>query len=88
LPLFADVAVDKVDMDLLVAANEFSPFGSVVLARDAEVLAVFSETVGWPGAAEYRIALGLMVSSANAVDEFLAGRVAGSEPPSYSDLVS
>jgi hypothetical protein len=88
LPLLEEVRPDRVDKDLLAAANEMCPFGSVLWLREAEAIVLYHEAVGWPGAAEYRITLELLVSSAAAVEEFLDGRVPGTEPTAYSEMVS
>lgn len=82
-----DVEPAQADMDLLVSANEASGFGSVILIRDVRAVVVFHEAVGWPGDAEFRVTLELMASSRGLVEEFLAGRIVGTVPLGYSDLV-
>ncbi len=88
LPILEDVDSKQVDMDVLALANEMSPSGSVVLLREAKMLGLWKDCVGWPGTAEYQAMLDIMVFSAAAVEEFLAGRISGSAPPRYSDLVA
>ena len=50
-------------------------------------LTVVHEAVGWPGAAEYRAAMEMLVTSAMYVEEQLADAMSGSPPPTFSELV-
>lgn len=88
LPVLEEVDIGRIDMDLLVSANAESPFGSVELRREERAIVLYHESVGWPGAAELSVTIELVIGSRAAVEEFLAGRIPGSAPTPYSELVS
>jgi hypothetical protein len=88
VPLLYDVDVDAADLSTLSELNGQVPIGTVVLSADAQSLVVVHQAVGWPGAAEYRAAMEMLVASAMYVEEHLADAVSGSAPPKYSELVS
>lgn len=85
--LLHDVDVEAADLAALSDLNNQAPMGAVVLDVNERVLTVVHEAVGWPGAAEYRATMEMLVTSAIGVEEQLAGAISGSTPPKYSDLV-
>lgn len=59
-----------------------------VLVRETHAVGLYHETVGLPGAAEYRAAIELRNGSDDVVEVFLAGRIAERAPSAYSEIVS
>jgi hypothetical protein len=87
VPLLHEVDVEAADLAALSDLNSQAPIGTVVLDANDRSLTVVHEAVGWPGAAEYRATMEMLVSSAMYVEEKLAGGTSGSAPPKYSELV-
>lgn len=87
VPLLHDVDVEAADLAALSNLNSEAPIGTVVLDTDARSLTMVHAAVGWPGAAEYRATMEMLVTSAVFVEEQLADAMSGSAPPKYSELV-
>ncbi len=87
VPLLHDVDVEAADLAALSGLNSEAPIGNVVLDANERSLIVVHEAVGWPGAAEYRATMEMLVMSAMYVEEQLADAISGSAPPTFSELV-
>jgi len=91
--ILLDLAVlEGVDGDLLPSrlvadVNDELMVGKLALDSEGR-LAVQHAMIGWPGAAEYRVAMEAITANADALREQFGDDLAGNDPVTYDDLLA
>lgn len=91
--LWLDVAVrvgveaEGISAAVLGQANQDMLISKVALETESGRLAVQHECVGWPGAAELRVAMEMIMTHASELSGQLGDDVGGEAPATFSELV-